>query len=374
MRRSWLRNRWLGVAALALLLFLTLVMSLAPASNQLSSGSSWSRAPDGYGAWFASMQAKGPVQRWQRPLPDLLDTLALDPPATDPVLMQILPQPLEWGEWLRLQPDLSQWLESGYGLIVLGVTEPVTAAPFTSHLATDHGRVTIQTRRRAAPSSERRPRLADTYGAIVWQQAIGPSGAILAVTPFLGANAYLDQPGNLAFLTSLVPEGAPLYIDEYLHGYRDRDIIVEEVAASWLSYLAQTPLAIATLQAAIIVLLVLLAQNRRPGGRRRLPSPQTNDSEAYIRALAAVLHRANSQDFLVDTLRRSERQALQKQLGLGQSATDASLKTAWQQLTGQPASDLDRLQGPAPGKKALQDWLAQLSRLRTLASQRKSNS
>ena len=165
----------------------------------------------------------------------------------------------------------------------------------------------------------------------------------------------------------------PIWIDEYLHGYRDADVVIDEVAGSWLSYLAQTPLLIAGMQAGIILLVLLAAQNQRPGSLRSLESARLDNSEAYIRALAGVLHKADSRDFLVNTLQRCERRALQRSLGLGDApASPEVLQAAWQRSTGRPVSELAVLNESPPSETALESWLDRLQRLHTLASQRKS--
>jgi hypothetical protein len=62
-RRLWL----FGAIAIAAVILLTLFA--APANNQLSSGSTYTRAPNGYGAWYAFMEERGtPAKRWQNRL------------------------------------------------------------------------------------------------------------------------------------------------------------------------------------------------------------------------------------------------------------------------------------------------------------------
>ena len=83
------RRTWLLAVILALILAFIFVVS-APASNRIMSGSTWGSAPDGYGGWYDYMEEQGvPIERWQRPLEDLIEKTAdLDQPAT---LIQIRP-------------------------------------------------------------------------------------------------------------------------------------------------------------------------------------------------------------------------------------------------------------------------------------------
>ncbi|PSN12599.1 DUF4350 domain-containing protein, partial [filamentous cyanobacterium CCP5] len=347
------QRRYLWIAAAALVLLGLVAFLAAPVNNRLLSGSTWGHAPDGYGAWYTSMvEQQAPIQRWQRPIAEFLEVSAHEP-AT---LMQILPRPVSADQVFAERFWLEDWLVPGHTLVILGLAEPVTRAPFTVSLPTAAGRVQVQTRRRRSPDGSFEPLLADEYGAIGWQQSRQGGRVIAATTPFLGANAYLNEPGNFAFLAELVADSGPIYIDEYLHGYRDSDVLVREVAGSWLSYLAQTPLGLLAVQVGIVGLVVLLAQNRRPGSRRRLTSPRPSDSEAYMQALAGVLSRADSRDFLIEILLRSERQVIQRELGLGDGPiADGELRSAWQ-AKGRPASDLDCLSKPARNCD-LKSWL-----------------
>ncbi|MEM9009456.1 MAG: DUF4350 domain-containing protein, partial [Cyanobacteria bacterium P01_F01_bin.86] len=210
----------------------------------------------------------------------------------------------------------------------------------------------------------------------VWRQDTESGELILATTPFLAANAYRDAPGNFAFLADLVQQaGGTIWVDEYLHGYKDRDVVIEDVAGNWLSYLAKTPWLVAGVQAAIVLLLALIAHNRRPGRQQTIPSFPMNDSESYIQALASVLHKANSRDFLVETLTRAEQKELQRALGLGDTPVSLeTLKIAWQQATNRSGTDLQVLQGAPKRDKALLLWLQRLQSLHTIATQRKTMS
>jgi len=258
--------------------------------------------------------------------------------------------------------------------VLLGVKSPVTAAPFAQTVGSPFGGVEIDTRRRREVAPESNQLLADDYGTIIWhddwrfsmnESTQNQGNVIFVGTPFLAANAYLNAPGNFAMLTDLVTrDGGQVWVDEYLHGYRD----VEEVAAelgseNWLAYLVRTPWLVFTVQAIAIILLLLLGLNRRLGNRLTVQAPVLDNSQAYIKALAGVLHKANSHDFVVKTITQSERLRLQKALGLGDKpVSDDQLVTAWVQQTGGSAADLTALlQPPTPRHDdQLKAWLKQL--------------
>lgn len=382
-----LNRRTVTLGLLALALLLGLMILGAPATGRSASGSTWHRGPAGYSAWYESLEQQGvTVQRWQRPVEALLEqlgeaedatvTLIQNPPAGSEIqpetLLVVLPEFIDEQTLPSRLPWVPQWIGAGHALVVLGVKTPATAAPFSQTLTSEAGAVKIDTRRRYGITSNQQVILADDYGTVVWRQAIdagrNAGQFVVAATPYLAANAYQDQPGNFALLTELVAEaGGRVWVDEYLHGYRDQEAIAAEVGGdSWLNYLTRTPLVILVAQALAVTLIALLAFNRRLGQRRTLPTPKVDNSQAYIQALAGVLHKAGSHDFVVQTLSQAERIHLQKSLGLGEKPVAiAQLQAAWNEQSGRPATDLAAILNSSPprGDRPLRDWLKQLQSL-----------
>ena len=372
------RTLMLGLLALALLLGLLILG--APAAGRRDSGSTWHRGPAGYSAWYESLAQQGvTVQRWQRPVGNLLErldnnnedtftTLVQNSPAQAETLLAVLPGFIDQQDLPAVLPWVPEWLEAGHRLVVLGVKTPVTAAPFSQTLSSEAGPVQVDTRRRYPAGRNLGTALDDEYGAVVWQQTIDSGQFVVAATPHLAANAYRDQPGNFALLSDLVTdEGGRVWVDEYLHGYRDEEAIAADLGGdSWLHYLARTPLVVFVGQALVVTLIALLALNRRLGQRRNLQPPVIDNSRAYIEALAGVLHKANSHDFVVQTLGQAERVQLQKALGLGHTPLPVEqLQAAWNQRSARPAADLAHLLNPPTpkGDRQLRDWLKRLQSL-----------
>ncbi|MGF1496957.1 MAG: DUF4350 domain-containing protein [Elainellaceae cyanobacterium] len=354
--------RWVWLAGILLVTLIILTLFAAPNSNPRISGSTYLRSPDGYGAWYAYMAERGtPLQRWQKPLD------RLEP--GDITLVRV--QSGFIGS--RLTQEEVDWVAAGNRLVKLGARSPVTAADFTSRLRSDAGPVRIDTRRRRTDLGDGEPLLRDGQGAIVWRQAVGQGEVIRAVTPYLGANAYQDEAGNFEFLAQLVAQNdQALLIDEYIHGYRDEEAIAAEVAGSWVEYLARTPLMPLLVQLLLVLLVFIWAKNQRTGAVRSLEKPEVNNSRAYVEALAAVLQKAGSSQFVVEMVGREEQRQMQRRLGLGVDLVDAPiLLNAWMEHTGRPARELEQAMQPYWRRQALgdRDLLLWLKQLRTIQQQ-----
>lgn len=338
-RRFWL----FGAIAIGTLILLTLLA--APANNKLSSGSTYTRAPNGYGAWYAFMDERGtPVKRWQKPFENLTNNKTIKTPVTLLRVNSHLSAP-------DLYKDERDWVEKGNTLVILGIRQPATKAPFNTLHETAMGTVKINTARRNLSAKEKE--LGDQFGSIVWQEKIGKGRTIFATTPDLAANAYQDFRGNYEFLAQLVTQSTEeenssipnfVWVDEYLHGYRDTATTKRKPEQDLFSYLGKTPVLPALIQVAILLLVAIWAGNRRFGKAETLPTPIVNNSEAYIQALAAVLQKAESSEFVLEVVGKEEQAQLQKSLFLGQEQLDPqSLVNAWVQQTGRSAAELEQV-------------------------------
>lgn len=354
------RSPWWRRGAIALLALVGLTLFLAPNLNQ-GGGSTYSRAPDGYGAWYAYMQAQGtPLQRWQKPLDELKNSG--DRPST---LVQVNSTPT----WQGLDDVQETWVKQGNRLIVLGVQAAVTEAPFSTQHASQNGTVKIDTGRRLDPNSTDAIVLGDTFGAIGLRRTVGAGEWIVFQTPYLAANAYQAEPGNFRFLAQLVAQaGNSLWIDEYIHGYKDADVITAEVGQHWFTYLLSTPIRLVLIQLAVLLLLLIWA-GRRFGSPTPLIAATSNNSRAYIEALATILQKADSSKFVLETVGKAEQLRLQTALGLGNDLVEPSiLLAAWTAQTGQPAATLEQCLRPYWQKRrlssaALKNWIATLQQV-----------
>ncbi len=358
--RGTKRSLWVG-GLLVLTLFLVSLVSGA-GSGGAQRGSTYGRGPDGYGAWYAMMEQRQGVsiQRWQKPLDQWLAKGLGD--------RRTLLQINSGSDSLLPSSSFREWVRNGNTLVLLGVNAPVTPVPFRQRINHPAGTVLIETRRRATKVDGL---LKDSAGAVVWQESLGSGKIIYASTPHLAANAYQGQEGNFELLAQVVSDsGAPIWVDEYLHGYKDRETIKQELGEENLfSYLAKTPLLLVGIQAVVMVLLAVLGQ-RRLGPPVELIPPPIDNSTAYITAMAQVLRKAQCSEFVVATISKAERQAIQRALGLGTDPlSNEELLAAWTQQTSRPETELRMVLNLAEKPRSLDEvkliqWLQRLQAVR----------
>lgn len=410
--RQNLKRRWKYWAIAAFVLLLLTLLFAPQKSNSILYGSTYGRAPSGYGAWYQYMADEGtPIQRWQKPLDIFIEEHSdRDRPVT---LLQVGGSPIWLEDYDKNKRALEAWLAQGNRLIMLQSRGEVTLAPHRSDIETPLGPVALETRRRLRLDRPReeaeealevraQPRhqlafpeiyslaspvqnsqalesgsiitlLEDQYGAIAWAESEGTGSIIYSVTPDLGANAYQSSPGNFPFLAGLVKaKGAELWVNEYSHGYKDKVASDGAAAVTWGDYFLGTPLMLAWMQLLVLLGITLIALNRRWGLPNPLETPKPNNSEAYIEALAGVLRRSGSNRFVLSQWQSAERQRLQRQLGLGYRPIELeALLTSWEQQTGESADALQRLLSPISGGPGsinqLKRWLANLDQVRALS-------
>ena len=347
---SFRQRKWLLIAiAIAVVILLTLVAAPNSSGRRNDSGSTYGRNPDGYGAWYEYMSQKDvPIERWRKPFSEFIEqdiqriTYVQIRSKTDFLLSQSH----------NLPASVTEWVSQGNTLVIVGDYQPATAANFSSFLSyrdqpLSENRIKIETTRRYRQQAKEKTEtiLGDRFGAVVWQEEIGKGQVIYCTTPYLAANAYQDNLDNYEFLAELASENLAIWVDEYIHGYKDRETIAREQRENILSYLAKTPWFLLFVQLIIGAVIASVVAFRRFGQPLSPHQAIADNSTAYIDALAGVLEKANSSDFAVETVGKDERLKLQKSLGLGSSSLVGrqTLLTAYKQQKGKSRSELSQL-------------------------------
>lgn len=354
------QRKWLLIGiAIAIVALLTLIAAPNSSGRKNDSGSTYGRNADGYGAWYEYMsQREIPIKRWRKPASQLIkDNIQ------DVTLIQILSKAdflAGFGEISELEKD---WVNQGNTLVIIGNFQPATAAPFRSMIPyrpqpLSETKIEIETTRRYRKQRKKNTKkiLEDQYGAVVWQEKIGKGKVIYCTTPYLAANAYQDNLDNYKFLAELVSDHQTIWVDEYIHGYKDKETIVREQQENVLNYLAKTPLFLLFIQLVLMAIIASMAAFRRFGQPIMTKTAIADNSTAYIDALAGVLEKANSTDFVVEAIAKDEQRKLQAALGLGKSLVDEeTLIAAWKQQKGDAANDISQLLQVSNTKKKISD-------------------
>ena len=352
------QRKWIFVViAIAVITVITLIAAPNSGGSKNNSGSTYGKSPDGYGAWYEYMsQKETPIKRWRKPFTKLIES-----DIKDVTYVQILSQDYYLLGATGVSNLESSWVSEGNTLVIVGKYEPATPASFNSLIpyrpeTLSSNKIEIETTRRFRlskkdPQKKQKSKiqgiLKDRYGAVVWQEEIGKGKIIYCTTPYLAANAYQDNPDNYEFLADLVDDRQAIWVDEYIHGYKDKETIAKEKEAKpedILSYLAKTPWFFLFIQTVLIAVIAAVTAFRRFGLPVKHKTAIADNSTAYIDALAGVLEKANSTDFVVEAIGKDEQRKLQQSLGLGKSLIDRdSLIAAYKQHKGESAIDLDEL-------------------------------
>ncbi|MEO0836807.1 MAG: DUF4350 domain-containing protein [Cyanobacteria bacterium J06642_3] len=353
------QRKWLLIGiAIAAILLITLIVAPNSGGRKNDSGSTYGRGPDGYGAWYEYMsQREIPIERWRKPFNELSKE-----DRQNVTYVKVLSK----ADFLVGAKNISQaesnWVKGGNTLVIIGNYQPATAAPFKSVIfyrpqPLSETKVEIATTRRYQAKVKRQDLiLEDKYGAVVWLEQIGQGQVIYCTTPYLAANAYQDVFNNFEFLAELVSDRQKILVDEYIHGYKDQETIVQEQQENLLDYLAKTPLLFLFIQTVLIAIVAAVTALRRFGQPLVPQTAISDNSTAYIDALAGVLAKANSTDFVVEAIAKDEQQKLQTALGLGKSLVDhQTLVTTWQQQRQESTTELSQLLQVSNAKRKISD-------------------
>ena len=379
------RPMLIAAAVLAVLvLFVLIIMAAAPSSLK---GSSYSRALTGYRGWFDYMQQQSqPVKRWRKSYDQLS--------GTGQTLIQVGGQQVGDPSGLGAKAstfsqteEIEDWLANGNTLIKLQRQGTATSAPFVSQLEAGAEQVKIETTRRdirreqsADASSSARDdsspvvvELQDSFGAIVWSQSVGKGIVIHCTYPWLAANAMANQADNFRFLATLAQrQDGPIWIDEWIHGYRDPSPEAKAAASkprTFMSYLRRTPVAVMAAQLGFILSLLIWGHNNRFGDLVTVKPQRQDASEQYIQALASTMNAAGKTEFATQSLGQQFRRTLATQLGLmspyshNQPDVD-QLAMHWAEVTGRSAPELLNLLEPnVRNDRELLAWVANVESL-----------
>ncbi len=355
--KKLLKQYWqLGLLAIVAIVLVTVISAIG--GDARLAGSSYSIAPNGYNHWYQMTIDRGvKIQRWQKSFPKLAQSSEYDRGTT---LLQVQPQSVE----LDITNEQQAWVSRGNTLVILGVNAPARETTFQQDLESPQGKIRIETTRRfgaridgnkVLKDADKVVILEDRSGSVITEFKLAKGRIIIVTTPHLAANAYQDFQPNNDLLTELVTKDRQqVLVDEYIHGYTDRQPIIDPVTGKvktdsetsdnndTLSYLASTPLIVVFVNLLLGILVLSWQQNRRFGKVVIPKLPEIDNSEAYIQALGGVLYQANSSEFVLQNIGKAEQLSWQQKLGLGKErlVEPQTLITAWENQIQLPTDDL----------------------------------
>lgn len=318
-----------GVACLAILAIAAAVLA-PPPSDDLPSGSSFSKGPSGSAAAYLTLQSIGhPMRRSYDPLPSVTAApestvlVIADPaePASNQDRRALQAFVAAGGTALVTGCGGATFLSSGSGGIVMPDAPPRTShARFPSPLSMGAPSISM------APACldpqlgpQYLPLYADDGHEVVRFSRVGRGLAIwwAGSTPI--ENRSIEQPGHLELLLNVTgPRDRLILWDEFYHGQR----------RSLWSYASRPPLPWGLPQAALVALVAgaMFARRRAPI-RDRVVEPRTSPLE-FVETMAALYARAPSAAAAVSLARARLRRLLLAATGLSPGTTDARLAAA----------------------------------------------
>lgn len=355
--KKLLKQYWqLGLLAIVAIVLVTVISAIGGDSRL--AGSSYSIAPNGYNYWYQMMIDRGiKINRWQKSFPKLSQSPEYEQGIT---LLQVQPQLAQ----LEITSQQQEWVIKGNTLVILGVDAPARETIFQTDLASPQGKIRIETTRRFGANisgdkflkdADRAVIVEDRSGSVITEFKLAQGRIIIAATPHLAANAYQDfQPNNDLLAELVTKDRQQVLIDEYIHGYTDRQPIIDPITGEvkaddetsdnndTLSYLGSTPLIVVFVNLLLGILVLVWQQNRRFGKVVIPKPPEIDNSEAYIQALGGVLRQANSSEFVLQNIGKAEQLSWQQKLGLGKErlVEQQILITAWENQIQLPTDDL----------------------------------
>ncbi|MBN1458777.1 MAG: DUF4350 domain-containing protein [Armatimonadetes bacterium] len=163
------------------------------------------------------------------------------------------------------------------------------------------------------------PILGDEYGFVGAYAQVGEGRVVLLASPWSLSNEGLDKADNFAFVLNVVgsPSSAPVYFDEYHHGY------AENVAWAFMPRVVKLGLA----QIVLGLLVVVFARSRRLGPVVPLERGGRQRSE-FLGTMTTVLRKGHATRLAVRTACEATVEKLKLEVGAASDATDETLVRA----------------------------------------------
>jgi hypothetical protein len=328
------RKLLLGSGIVFILLIVSVAFFGGEPGEKVEVPSSYSTASGGAKAAYLLLTESGyKVQRWERPLVDLpkSSTLVLADPQEAPTReeREALKNFLwEGGRIIATGIFSGTFLPENESVpdVLLGMTWKKASAVSPSAITRAAPQITIAPQARWPSYSPAYALYGDGEEVVVVKYPYGRGEVFwwAAATPL--TNAGLKEPGNLEFLLACMGDTkAPIFWDEYIHGYR------ETLGSS----VGQSPVKWLLLQLALLGLAVLATFSRRSGPVFAPVTDVRLSPLEFVQTLGGLYENADTASVAVDISYQRLRYWLTRRLGVAANIPLKDLEAAVHERFGQ---------------------------------------
>jgi hypothetical protein len=335
---------WIALSAMALLVFVIVLLRGTGTRGRSPDHASTSDAPDGTSALRAYAQALGHASGSVEGDFNLAPTsglLFVFTPTTGFNSTEV--QQLD--SWIRAggvvvyaAEDGDPQLDTQFGL--RRAQAPVSArsraaAPIFGGVVTVEG---ADGAHPFKPSASQVPLLRNGAGDVLAvREEVGHGQLMALADPLVHCNGFLGKPDNGRFAADLIamtPTGGAVWFDEFHHGAA----ATGSPETAWMT----TPWGLALVAAVLIVFVGLALRGRAFGPRISLRAREDRSTAEYAVAVGSLLHRTGARRVTLEALLSATRRAVAQRIGLGGDVPSDRLNATIAQRAPQAAAELER--------------------------------
>jgi hypothetical protein len=189
------------------------------------------------------------------------------------------------------------------------------------------------------------------------RQDIGRGQLVALTDPLILCNGYLGKPDNGRFaadLMAMTPAGGRVWFDEFHHGAAASG----SPETAWMT----TPWGIALVVTVVIVFVGLALRGRAFGPRIPMRAREDRSSAEYAVAVGSLLHRTGARRVTLEALLSATRRAVAQRVGLGGDVPSDRLNATIEQRAPAAAAELARAERELDGASASEVGVLKMSR------------
>jgi hypothetical protein len=271
--------------------------------------------------------------------------------------------------------QLNSWMQSG-GVVVyaaedgdpqldtqFGLLRATTAVPAKAHAAAPilGGVASVSGAdgaRPFRPTASQVPLLRNDAGDVLGvRQDVGHGQLVALADPLILCNGYLGNPDNGRFaadLMAMTPTGGRAWFDEFHHGAA----ATASPETAWMT----TPWGIALLAVVLIAFVGLALRGRAFGPRIALRAREDRSSAEYAVAVGSLLHRTGARRVTLEALLSATRRAVAQRVGLGGDVSSDRLNATIAQRAPAAAEALARAERELEGASTSEAEVLKMAR------------